>query len=165
MLVKILTLTFNSAYGGFDDTAVQEFLKDKEAGEIKSYFFIRNEIPYLTLVIQYYPLRQELDPKLKPQGMRSEAWRQELTEMDMGLFNILRNWRSERARKEGLPPYVLFTNRQLTQLVKTRPQSLAALSAIESFGQSRVDKYGREILAITRIDLSSHQNGAPSEEL
>ena len=157
MLIKVITLAFSSARGAFDDTFLQDFLKDCELVSIRDYFFLRNEVPYLSLVIQYFPVRQELISKMQPQGKREEAWRSELTEADMGLFNLLRDWRSKRSRKEGLPPYVLFTNRQLTQLVKLRPQSLAELMKVDGFGQSRVDKYGSEILEITKINLGPQE--------
>jgi superfamily II DNA helicase RecQ len=36
-----------------------------------------------------------------------------LSEADMGVFNRLREWRSKRCRQEGVPPYIIFTNKQL----------------------------------------------------
>ncbi len=164
MLIKIFTLVFSSAFGGFDDVSLQEFLKDKEIISIENHFFTRNEVPYLTLVIQYFPLRQELDSKMLSQGKRDEAWRQTLSEADMGLFNLLRDWRSKRARKEGIPPYVLFTNRQLAQIVKIKPQELVDLARIEGFGQARLDKYGSEILGITKLDLGLEQKNVSGKE-
>ena len=51
MLVRILTLRFDDALGGFDDTPVQDLLKDKEVVAIREHFFVKNAVPYLTLVI------------------------------------------------------------------------------------------------------------------
>jgi hypothetical protein len=109
MLIKIITLSFGSVYGGFNDLMLRDFLKDIEVVSVRDHFFIRNEVAYLTLIIKYFPARQELDAKLNPKGQRDEAWRQMLSEGDMGLFNLLRDWRAKRAKKEGLPPYILFT--------------------------------------------------------
>ena len=89
MLVKIISLTFNSVQGDFNDSALRDFIKDKEVISITDHFFERNEIPYLTLIIKYFPLRQELEPKNASQGKRDEAWKESLTEADMGLFNRL----------------------------------------------------------------------------
>jgi hypothetical protein len=72
-------------------------MKDVEIISIRDHFFMRNEIAYLTLIIKYFPLRQELDVKLNPKGQRDEAWRQTLSEADMGIFNLLRDWRAKRA--------------------------------------------------------------------
>ena len=103
MLVKILSLIFDSAHGNFDDNPIREFLKDKEIVSITDHFFLRNEVPYLTLVVKYFPYRQEINPALAPQGKRDEAWRESLTESDMGVFNLLREWRAKRSREEGVP--------------------------------------------------------------
>jgi len=105
MLIKVITLSFNSALGCFDDSKLQEFLKNCEVISIRDHFFVRNEVPFLSLVIRYFPIRQELDPNLLPQGKRDESWRSTLGESEMGLFNILRDWRLKRSKKEGYPPY------------------------------------------------------------
>jgi len=86
-----------------------------------------------------------------------EDWRKILKESDLGLFNLFREWRSKRSKKEGVPPYVLFTNNQLAQIVIKRPQSLADLSKIEGIGKAKLEKYGQEILGISKI-------AAPAEE-
>ena len=75
MLVKIISLTFDSARGGFDDSPIREFLKDKEVINITEHFFIRNDVPYITLIVKYFPYRQEADPALKPEAKRDESCR------------------------------------------------------------------------------------------
>ena len=104
MLVKIFSITFSSALGGFDDTELREFLKDKDVISIQDHFFMKNEVPYLTLIIKYFPFRQELDANLAPQGKRDEAWRETLSESDMGVFNLLREWRAKRSKERGGSP-------------------------------------------------------------
>ena len=151
MLIKIFSLIFDSAFGGFNDQVVRDFFKDKEIISIRDHLFVRNEIPYLTLVVKYFPYRSEIDPAMKPQGKRDEAWRATLSEADMGLFNLLRDWRSKRSKRDGVPPYVLLTNVQLVQVVKQRPQTLADLGKIEGIGPAKSEKYGNEILEISKI--------------
>jgi len=157
MLVKIISMTFNSAVGGFNDAELREFIKDIEVISITDHLFIRNEIPYLTLIVKYFPIRQEANPKLTPQGKRDEAWRGELSEADMGLFNLLRDWRSKQSKKEGIPPYVLFTNKELAQIVKQRPQSLTELGKIDGVGKAKIEKYGDAVLLISKIDPTKNQ--------
>lgn len=155
MLIKIFSFIFNSASGSFDDSSLKDFIKNVEVISVQDHFFIRNEIPYLTLIVKYFPLRPEVDPKMAPQGKRDESWKENLSESDMGLFNILRDWRSKECKKEGLPPYILFTNKQLAEIVKTRPQSRADLGKIEGVGKNKIDKYGAAVLSISKIDLGS----------
>ncbi|MGB7000854.1 MAG: HRDC domain-containing protein [Halobacteriota archaeon] len=75
-----------------------------------------------------------------------------LTERDWPLFNVLREWRAERCKEGGIPPYVICTNLQLAKMTVTRPSSLNALQGIEGIGKSKIEKYGKEILQI----IASH---------
>lgn len=161
MLVKVISLSFDSAYGGFNDELVRDFLKDKELISFKEYFFVRNDIPYLTFVLSYFPHRAEVDPKLSTKERKQDAWRENLSEADMGLFNLLRDWRSQKSKKEGVPPYILFTNQQLADIVKKRPQSSAELTQIDGIGNGKSQKYGAEILSITKIDHGAQIESVP----
>ncbi|MBI3295435.1 MAG: HRDC domain-containing protein [Deltaproteobacteria bacterium] len=145
MLIKIISLTFDSVRGNFDDAPVREFIKDKEVVSIDDHFFLRNEVPY----------RQEINPGMAPKGKRDEAWQDSLGEADMGVFNLLREWRLKRSREEGVPPYVLFTNKQLAEIAKGRPDSLANLSTIEGIGSQKLGKYGKDVLEITSVQVGS----------
>lgn len=69
-----------------------------------------------------------------------ESWKNILQESDMGLFQLLREWRGRRARNEGLPPYVVLTNRQLAYVTRAKPQSLADLQKIDGFGEAKASK-------------------------
>jgi len=160
MLIKIFSIPFSSLLCDFDDQSMQEFIKDKEVVSITEYHFVRNDIPYLAFIIKYFPFRKEIQAETansKNRRDQEESWKKILTESDMGLFNILREWRSNRSRKEGVPPYILFTNLQLAQIVKKRPQSAAELMQIEGIGKAKSEKYGEEILSISKINLESVQ--------
>ena len=155
MLIKVITLMFDSAYGGFNDAEIREFLKDKDLISSTDQFFARNDIPYLVFVLRYFPHRKETDAKSAAatgkQKPASDAWKENLSEHDMGLFNLLRDWRSQRCKKDGVPPYVVFTNRELAEVVKRRPQSIAELTQIDGVGKAKAQKYAEDILAFTKV--------------
>jgi len=67
----------------------------------------------------------------------------------MGVFNLLREWRAKRSREEGVPPYILFTNKQLAEIVKKRPDSLSELEKIDGVGSQKIEKYGSDVVKIT----------------
>lgn len=163
MLIKVISLSFDSAFGGFKDEEVREFLKDKELVSAQDYFFVRNDMPYLVFVLKYFPHRAEIDPKLSTKEKKEEPWRSSLSEHDMGLFNLLRDWRSQRSKKDGVPPYILFTNQQLAEIVKKRPQSLSELTQIDGIGKGKADKYGEEILNISKINLGKQSEVVATE--
>lgn len=153
MLVRVFTLPFESRFGGFDDTALRDFVKDKEVLSVRDHFFAKDELPFLTVVVTYNLLRPEYDPPVRT-GAESkkteaqEAWRQLLEEADWPLFNTLRDWRNGQAKEEGVPPYVICTNRQLAEIAHRRPESLNKLGAIERLGKAKLDRYGAAILKL-----------------
>ena len=65
---------------------------------------------------------------------------------DEELFAALREWRAERAKALGQPAYCVFTDATLTAIAEQRPGSVAALVAIPGIGQSKLDKFGEEVL-------------------
>jgi superfamily II DNA helicase RecQ len=157
MLIRVVSLTFDSAYGGFKDDELRDFLKDKELISSTEFFFVRNDVPYIAFVLRYFPHRAEVESKPSAKEKTSEAWRENLSESDMGLFNLLRDWRSQRCKKDGVPPYVVFTNQQLAAVVKLRPQSISELTKIDGVGKAKAQKYGEEVLAISKVDLGEKQ--------
>jgi len=60
----------------------------------------------------------------------------------------LREWRLERARRDGVPPYVVFHDSVLHAIAGAQPVSLGELAEIPGVGPAKLDRYGREVLAI-----------------
>ncbi len=65
-----------------------------------------------------------------------------------GAFEALRSWRSERARGDGVPAYVIAHDATLLAIVAARPASLADLGRVQGMGPARLERYGAEILAV-----------------
>jgi DNA helicase-2/ATP-dependent DNA helicase PcrA len=60
----------------------------------------------------------------------------------------LRAWRLERAREDGVPPYVVFHDAVLHAIADARPKSLGELSQIAGVGPSKLERYGADVLAL-----------------
>lgn len=151
MLVRVFTLAFDPATGRFNDDPVRDFIADKEVASIGDHFFVKDDAPFLVLVVRYRiggPVAAPQVPAPAGQRQRDESWRTTLDPADWPLFNTLRDWRGERARVEGIPSYVVCNNRQLADVVNKRPVSLTDLGHIDGFGDAKLKKYGAEILAI-----------------
>ena len=67
---------------------------------------------------------------------------------DPALFERLRRWRAEVARLQGVPAYVVFHDRTLSELAAHRPADLAAMAALPGIGRSKLDRYGSALLEI-----------------
>lgn len=90
MLAKIFTLRFNELTDSFDDTPLQEFIKNKEILSLREHFFMRREVPYLTMIVNYN-LQSIEPPKSDGKKERDEYWRELLTPEDMPIFNAMRD--------------------------------------------------------------------------
>jgi ATP-dependent DNA helicase RecQ len=152
MLTRVITLRFNSVLDGFDDAPLRDFIKDKEVISIRDHFFVRNDQPYLAVVINYTlkPVATEavVAKSDKKSKQRDESWREMVPEADWPLFNTLRDWRLERSKRDGVPPYVICDNEQLAALIAARPQTLGQLGQVEGFGKAKLERYGADLLAI-----------------
>jgi superfamily II DNA helicase RecQ len=75
-------------------------------------------------------------------------YREVLNPEDFAVFAQLRELRKTMSEKDGVPPYAIFTNDQLAELVKRRVSTPAAMREIDGIGDSRVEKYSSPFLAV-----------------
>ncbi|HLT46373.1 MAG TPA: ATP-dependent DNA helicase RecQ [Rubricoccaceae bacterium] len=64
------------------------------------------------------------------------------------LFERLRRWRTETARAQEVPPYIVFNDRALRALAAARPRSFEQLLAVKGVGPAKADAYGAALLAL-----------------
>jgi ATP-dependent DNA helicase RecQ len=69
---------------------------------------------------------------------------------DAALFDALRARRLDLARAEGMPPYVVASDRTLRELAEIRPQSIAELQGIYGIGPAKAARYGEDLLSVLR---------------
>jgi DNA helicase-2/ATP-dependent DNA helicase PcrA len=60
----------------------------------------------------------------------------------------LRAWRLERAKEDGVPPYVVFHDKVLHAIADMQPKSLGELSQIAGVGPAKLQRYGVDVLAL-----------------
>ena len=67
---------------------------------------------------------------------------------DDPLWFILKDKRTELAKEQGVPPYVIFHDSTLLEMVNRRPASLSEMSRITGVGQAKLDRYGEAFLEV-----------------
>lgn len=72
------------------------------------------------------------------------------------LFEILRRRRREIAQKEGIPPYLIFSDATLRELSAYKPKDDKELLDIKGIGQQKLERYGAEFLAA----IAEYQSGS-----
>jgi ATP-dependent DNA helicase RecQ len=74
-------------------------------------------------------------------------------EEDKALWEALRELRTRLAKEQGLPPYVIFHDATLMELVHYRPINHQEFSKINGVGQAKLDRYADEFIAL----IEQHQ--------
>jgi ATP-dependent DNA helicase RecQ len=77
---------------------------------------------------------------LKPYNIDSEE--------EENLLASLKARRLEIARAQNIPPYLIFHDRTLLEMIKVKPRSLEEMRFITGIGESKVKKYGEIFLDI-----------------
>ena len=90
------------------------------------------------------------DNKEPEAGRGKIDYREVLSAVDFALFSRLRELRKVLAESNGLPVYAVYTNEQLAEIAKRKPESLAALGAIPGIGQGKLEKFGTAVLEALR---------------
>jgi DNA helicase II / ATP-dependent DNA helicase PcrA len=70
------------------------------------------------------------------------------SDVDVELLDRLKQWRSSTAKRQQVPPYVVFTDATLTAIAEQRPADNAGLVAIPGIGAAKLDRYGQDVLAL-----------------
>src|SRR5690606_2123327 len=94
------------------------------------------------------PPRQARSRSSRSAGSRAEV---ELSPEAAPLFERLRAWRGSVAREQGLPAYVIFHDATLREIAARRPGSLAELGSISGIGESKLAKYGDQVLEVLEV--------------
>jgi ATP-dependent DNA helicase RecQ len=79
------------------------------------------------------------------------------------LWDALRAWRLEEARRQELPPYVIFHDSTLIEVARRRPGSLAALADIPGIGRSKLERYGSAVIGIV-AGCTAHPSSSASAD-
>ena len=96
-------------------------------------------------------LRGEASVMLRKDAMgrdRSPAVRAIVADEDAGLLAALKARRRALAEAQGVPAYVVFTDRTLVEMAETRPGDLDGMAAISGVGTTKLERYGRAFLEV-----------------
>jgi ATP-dependent DNA helicase RecQ len=78
----------------------------------------------------------------------------DLTPEAAAVFERLRAWRTASAKEQGLPPYVIFHDSTLAQIAASQPSTLAGLAMVNGVGETKLARYGQQILDLLADDSS-----------
>ena len=84
--------------------------------------------------------------KSKQRVMLKLSYENEEKVINSDLFNELRIWRRDTAIKEGVKPYIIFSDATLIELCNKLPKTEQELLEIRGMGEKKFNKYGEDLL-------------------
>jgi ATP-dependent DNA helicase RecQ len=85
-------------------------------------------------------------------GKGSSPELDDLTDDERSLLDSLRVLRTKISKRESVPAYVVFADRTLREMARSRPVTAGALADVYGVGPAKMEKYGEEFLAAIRGD-------------
>ncbi|MCA9687895.1 MAG: HRDC domain-containing protein, partial [Myxococcales bacterium] len=150
------------------DAPLLALSRDHEVLGVREHFFIAQDLPHLLCIVS---CRRRQQPAAQPEPRVSQTVAQPAparvqerspdqpsrassgppADFDDGqrrLYDAIRRWRSDQAVLAGVPRYVVLTNREVEQIVRERPDSLAALRRIPGIGEAKINRHGESLLEV-----------------
>ena len=93
-------------------------------------------------------LREDsMQPALRKKPARSKAG---VSDSDRHLWDALRVCRKQLAKEQDVPPYVVFHDATLMQMMEYRPETADAMLGLNGVGPNKLERYGDAFLAVIR---------------
>ncbi|HOD53069.1 MAG TPA: HRDC domain-containing protein [Candidatus Cloacimonadota bacterium] len=146
-MIKIITLAFDAETQSFNEESLNEFISTHKIRFIRKEFFISQEIPYWTFVIDYTHAKKYEGREKAPEYKSSEISE---NEADEKLAEAIKKWRITEAKKQAYPPYIVLTNNQIDEIVSKKPMSKEALGKIAGIGKNKVSLYADAIIRLVK---------------
>ena len=105
-------------------------------------------------------LKGEVTISLRKDQKQKVAKRQTKTplpdDINVGLWEALRDCRRELAEEQGVPPYVIFHDSTLVEMCSMVPKTLNDFAELSGVGERKLLKYGEQFLAAIRQAERAH---------
>ena len=147
--IKSYHLDRNPSYGRLKDSSrsyLYEVLQHLQFQGILK----QSEDGYSVLTIHQEELLEEKEP-LMMKVVKEKQTRTALPQAaakDSQLFELLRIFRSQLARKAHVPPYMIFSDKTLHDMCAKLPQSKEEILKVSGVGEVKYEKYGNAFLDI-----------------
>jgi len=97
--------------------------------------------------------------KLVKKKKKSMDQDQPLSEVEELRFQLLRDWRKQKAQELDVPAFVIFSDRTIKQLAQVDPKSLAELDKIHGFGEVKIERFGIDVLKTLGVPIKDKTHG------
>ena len=155
-MLKIVTLPFDDKMEEFEQEKLEKVLKDVQIVKYQAELVKIEGKYYWTAFVEYEKAdkfnknsgKDNFSQDIKEFKDANLNYIEYLTEDEMELYKILKEWRAGEAQLLGYPPYIIASNQLLANIAKTNPKNMEELSQLKGMGKRKIRDYGEEILLI-----------------
>lgn len=142
MNIKVFNIRLTKEFCQADQAKLNVFLDSVEVKLTSTNFVTTGTVDFWSVVIFYGSKQLKKD---KSAEVFSE---QQLSQEEALIFQALKTWRNDLARKLEWSSFRICHNSHLLAVAKSKPETLEALESISGFGKTRTEKYGEDILSV-----------------
>ena len=155
-MLKIVTLPFDDKVKEFEQEKLEKVLKDVQIVKYQAELVKIEGKYYWTAFVECEKVekinknseKNNFTENGKEFKDANKNYMEYLTEDEMELYKILKEWRAGEAQLLGYPPYIIASNQLLVNIAKTNPKNMEELSQLKGMGKRKIKDYGEEILLI-----------------
>lgn len=138
----------------FEQLPTYGLMKEYSQKEVSSLIDYLTAEHYLVPSEGQYPLLSVSEQGISVLLGKQEVYRKQAPVRqlvaDDELFEKMRSLRSQLAQEKNLPPYVIFSDKTLTELAEKQPQTSLEFLQIKGVGKSKLDNYGEQFLSLLK---------------
>jgi len=139
MKVKVFHIRLSKEYLQTDQDNLNNFL-DSVTVKKTSTELVSGQVNFWSILVFY--------ENQKPSDKLNTTDDTELNQEEKEIFEALKQWRLSKATQLNYPAYVICHNSQLIEIAKIKPQTVDELFKIKGLGESKIAKYGDDIIAV-----------------
>lgn len=147
MQLKFFTIPL---YAGEAEADLNKFLRSVKVIDIRRELVMTSESACWSICVLYMPHAgthpaAEFSASAQAKTFSGKGridYREVLPPEEFALFSELRNIRKQIAEADSVPPYVVFTDAELAEIVRAHECTPQSLIKIKGIGANKVEKYG-----------------------
>lgn len=96
---------------------------------------------------------------IKSRQKKSSRSRAVVSEQEQGLWDALRECRRQLAEQQDIPPYMIFHDATLMQMLEHRPDNRQQFAQLSGVGERKLELYADDFLGVIREYTEQEANG------
>ena len=145
MKIKIFKIRLAEEHIDKDENIMNNFMQIHEIFEISSQMLSDQE-NFWSILIRYEEKKTVVQEVAQENYIPADA--EHLSSDEMKMLDSLKLWRSDKAKEQNIPHYMIASNKELFAVVKFKPAKKEELIEIKGFGKYKIENFGSEIIEI-----------------